>query len=162
MPHHQPGDYPLKEGEPIIIDMGAKLDGYCADITRTYILGQPDDQFRKIYRLVRQAQEQAEKGLKAGMDSLAADALARQVIAAAGFGDAFGHSLGHGVGLAVHEAPSLSPFKERSTMLKADSVVTVEPGIYLSGWGGVRLENMARLKEDGAEVLNNFLEFYEW
>lgn len=162
MPHHQPGDYPLKAGEPIIIDMGAQLNGYCADITRTYILGPADDQFRKIYRLVRQAQEQAEKGLKAGMDSLAGDALARQVIAAAGYGDAFGHSLGHGVGLAVHEAPNLSPFKERNTILQADSVVTVEPGIYLTGWGGVRLENMALLKEDGAEVLNNFLEFYEW
>lgn len=162
MPHHQPGDYPLKPGEPIIIDMGARLDGYCADITRTYILGPPDDQFRKIYRLVRQAQKEAEKGLKAGMDSLAADALARQVIAAAGYGEAFGHSLGHGVGLAVHEAPSLSPFKERSTILKADSVVTVEPGIYLTGWGGVRLENMALLHPHGAEVLNRFLEFYEW
>jgi Xaa-Pro aminopeptidase len=162
MPHHQPGDYLLKLGEPIIIDMGARLDGYCADITRTFILGPADEHFRKIYRLVRQAQQQAEKGLKAGMDSLAADALAREVIAAAGYGEAFGHSLGHGVGLAVHEAPSLSPFKERRTMLRADSVVTVEPGIYLTGWGGVRLENMALLKEDGNEVLNRYVDFYEW
>jgi Xaa-Pro aminopeptidase len=162
MPHHQPGDYPLKEGEPILIDMGARLDGYCADITRTFVLGPADEQFRKIYRLVRQAQQQAEKGLKASMDSLAADALAREVIAAAGYGEAFGHSLGHGVGLAVHEAPSLSPFNERCTLLKAGSVVTVEPGIYLTGWGGVRLENMTLLKEDGNEVLNRWVEFYEW
>lgn len=161
-PHHQPGDYPLKSGEPIIIDLGARVAGYCADLTRTYFLGPPDDQFQRIYRLVRQAQERAERGLKAGMDSLAADALAREVIAEAGYGEAFGHSLGHGVGLAVHEAPSLSPIKERNTVLQAGSVVTVEPGIYLTGWGGVRLENMVLLRDDGAEVLNRYLDFYDW
>lgn len=160
-PHHQPGDYVLKAGEPIIIDMGGRLDGYCADITRTYILGPPDEQFRKIYDLVRRAQRQAEVGLKAGMDSLAGDALGREVIAAEGYGEAFGHSLGHGVGLAVHESPSLSPNKERCSELKAGSVVTVEPGIYLAGWGGVRLEDMALLKPDGAEVLNGYLDFYQ-
>ena len=110
-PHHHPGDYPLKTGEPIIIDMGAKIDGYCADMTRTFIIGPADEHFRKIYSLVRQAQARAEAGLKAGMDSLAGDALAREVIAAAGYGEAFGHSLGHGVGLAVHETPNLSPVR---------------------------------------------------
>ncbi len=95
------------------------------------------------------------------MDSLAGDALARDLIVQAGFGEAFGHSLGHGVGLAVHEAPSLSPVKERRTVLKAGSIVTVEPGIYLSGWGGVRLEDMALIREDGAEILNR-LGFYEF
>jgi Xaa-Pro aminopeptidase len=160
-PHHQPGDYPLKAGEPIIIDLGARVEGYCADITRTFLLGPPDEQFQKVYRLVRQAQTRALQDLKAGLDSLAADALAREVIAAAGYGEAFGHSLGHGVGLAVHEAPSLSPYKERATTLKAGSVVTVEPGIYLSGWGGVRLENMALLHPTHAEVLNR-LGYYEW
>jgi Xaa-Pro aminopeptidase len=160
-PHHHPGDYRLKEGEPIIIDLGARLAGYCADITRTFILGPADEQFQKIYRLVRQAQERAQGGLKAGMDSLAADHLAREVIVQAGYGEAFGHSLGHGVGLAVHEAPSLSPYKERSTTLKAGSVTTVEPGIYLTGWGGVRLENMVLLHPTHAEVLNR-LGFYEW
>jgi Xaa-Pro aminopeptidase len=160
-PHHRPGDYRLKEGEPIIIDLGARVDGYCADISRTFILGPPDEHFRKIYQVVRTAQKTAEKSLKAGMDSLTADALARQFIADVGYGEAFGHSLGHGVGLAVHEAPSLSPYKERSTVLKAGSVFTVEPGIYLTGWGGVRLEDMALLHEDRAEVLNR-LGFYEW
>ena len=160
-PHHQPGDYRLQTGEPIIIDMGARVAGYCADLTRTFILGAPDEQFRKIYDLVRRAQERAEQKLRAGMDSLAADALAREVIAAAGYGEAFGHSLGHGVGLAVHEGPSLSPHKDRATTLRAGSIVTVEPGIYLTGWGGVRLEDMALLHDDHAEVLTK-MGFYEW
>ncbi len=160
-PHHQPGDYRLQEGEPVIIDMGARVAGYCADLTRTFILGAPDEQFRKIYHLVRQAQERAEQELRAGLDSLAADALAREVIAAAGYGEAFGHSLGHGVGLAVHEAPSLSPHKDRATTLRAGGIVTVEPGIYLTGWGGVRLEDMALLHDDHAEVLTK-IGFYEW
>lgn len=161
-PHHQPGDHILQAGEPIIVDMGGRLNGYCADITRTYVLGPPDEQFRKIYTLVRRAQAKAEAELEAGMDSLDADALARQVIADAGYGEAFGHSLGHGVGLAVHENPAMSPNPERRTVLKAGSVVTVEPGIYLTGWGGIRLEDMILLKEDGAEVLNGYVDFYEW
>lgn len=161
-PHHHPGEHPLAAGEPIIIDMGAKVDGYCADISRTFVLGPPDEQFRQIYSLVRRAQVRAEQELKAGLDSLAGDALAREVIAAAGYGEAFGHSLGHGVGLAVHEAPSLSPSPERRTILPAGCIVTVEPGIYLTGWGGVRLEDMVLLTADGAEVLNGPKDFYEW
>ena len=161
-PHHQPGDAVIKMGEPIIIDLGARVDGYCANMTRTFVLGGADDQFRKIYRLVRRAQARAEAELKAGMDSLAGDALAREVIVAGGYGEAFGHSLGHGVGLAVHEAPSLSPAEARRTILPAGAVVTVEPGIYLTGWGGVRLENMVLLHPEGAEVLNQPGYFYEW
>ncbi|MGP8050280.1 MAG: M24 family metallopeptidase [Desulfobaccales bacterium] len=161
-PHHQPGDRVIAAGEPIIIDMGARLGGYCADITRTYLLGPPDARFKEIYTLVRQAQARAESGLRAGMDSLAGDALARELIAGAGYGEAFGHSLGHGVGLAVHENPSLSPNPERESLLKPGSVITVEPGIYLADWGGVRLENMVWLQPQGAEVLNRYLEFYQW
>jgi Xaa-Pro aminopeptidase len=161
-PHHHPGDYPLQPGEPIIIDMGAKIDGYCADMTRTFIIGPADEPFRKIYSLVRRAQARAEAGLKAGMDSLAGDGLAREVIAAGGYGEAFGHSLGHGVGLAVHESPSLSPSEARRCVLPAGCVVTVEPGIYLTGWGCVRLEDMVLLHPEGAEVLNSLLNFYEW
>lgn len=160
-PHHQPTDYALAPGEPIIIDMGARLEGYCADLTRTLILGEPPARFRDIYLVVRQAQVRAESALKAGMNSLDADALAREVIAAAGYGEAFGHSLGHGVGLAVHEAPSLSPYKDRATVLKAGSVVTVEPGIYLPGWGGIRLEDMVLVQAEGAEVLTQ-VGFYDW
>jgi Xaa-Pro aminopeptidase len=161
-PHHEPGDRILQAGDPVIIDMGGRVDGYCADITRTYCLGPADEHFQKIYNLVRAAQVKAEQELRAGMDSLDGDALAREVIAAAGYGEAFGHSLGHGVGLAVHEAPSLSPSTERRTTLRAGSVVTVEPGIYLAGWGGVRLEDMVLLKDDGAEVLNGLKDFYQW
>jgi Xaa-Pro aminopeptidase len=160
-PHHHPGDYLIKEREPIIIDMGARVSGYCADLTRTVILGEPADRFREIYVIVRRAQARAEAGLKADMESLTADGLAREVIKQAGYGEAFGHSLGHGVGLAVHEAPSISPVKERSTVLKAGSIVTVEPGIYLTGWGGVRLEDMALIQADRSEVLNS-LGFYEF
>jgi Xaa-Pro aminopeptidase len=160
-PHHHPGDYLIKAGEPIIIDMGARIGGYCADFTRTVFLGEPTERFKEIYTTVRRAQAAAEAGLAAGMESLAGDALAREVIAQAGFGEAFGHSLGHGVGLAVHEAPSLSPVKERSTVLKAGSIVTVEPGIYLPEWGGVRLEDLVAIGPDRAEVLNH-LGFYEF
>jgi Xaa-Pro aminopeptidase len=95
------------------------------------------------------------------MDSRDADALAREVIAAQGYGEAFGHSLGHGVGLAIHEAPSLSPHKDRATTLLPGSIITVEPGIYLTGWGGVRLEDMVLLNEDRATVLTT-VGFYEW
>jgi Xaa-Pro aminopeptidase len=160
-PHHRPGDYEIQAGEPIIIDMGARLSGYCSDLTRTVILGEPSERFREIYGIVRRAQARAEVGLRAGLETVQGDALARDVIAQAGYGEAFGHSLGHGVGLAVHEAPGLSPLKERNTLLRAGSIVTVEPGIYLSGWGGVRLEDMALIQTDGAEVLNH-LGFYEF
>jgi Xaa-Pro aminopeptidase len=161
-PHHQPSDYAIKPGEPIIVDMGARVDGYCADMTRTFILGNADEHFRKIYTLVRRAQAKAEAELKAGMDSLAADALARDVIAVGGYGEAFGHSLGHGVGLAVHESPALSPSEARRSELPEGCVITVEPGIYLADWGGIRLEDMVRLTRGGAEVMNTPGYFYNF
>ncbi len=160
-PHHRPGDTPLAAGEPIIIDLGCRVAGYCSDLTRTFILGGPTPRFREIYGLVRRAQRRAEAGLKAGLKSDAADALGREVIRQAGYGEFFGHSLGHGVGLAVHEAPSLSPHAERATVLRAGSVVTVEPGIYLPDWGGVRLENLVLLNETHAEVLTA-MGYYDW
>jgi Xaa-Pro aminopeptidase len=160
-PHHHLTDYAIQAGEPIIIDMGGRLHGYCADLTRTLILGEPTARFREIYTLVRQAQARAEAGITAGMNSLDADALAREMITQAGYGEAFGHSLGHGVGLAVHEAPSLSPHKDRATELKPGSIVTVEPGIYLPDWGGIRLEDMVLVRSEGAEVLTR-LGFYDW
>ena len=162
-PHHQPGDHILQAGEPIIIDMGGRLHGYCADITRTYVLGPPDEQFRKIYSLVRRAQAKAEAELKAGMDSLdgrrpgPGELSARRATARPS-------AIPWATGWAWQctKTPALSPNPERRTVLKAGSVVTVEPGIYLAGWGGVRLEDMALIKADGAEVLNRYVDFYEW
>ncbi len=161
-PHHHPDSTLLAPGDPVIIDMGARLAGYCSDISRTFCVGEPDARFKEIYSLVRQAQARAETGIKAGMTTDAADALAREVIAAAGYGEAFGHSLGHGVGLAVHERPSLSPYKERATILPAGAVATVEPGIYLPDWGGVRLEDMILVTADGADILNTDRNFYRF
>ena len=161
-PHHDPGERRLKTGEPVIIDMGAAYQGYASDMTRTFILGEPDAKFKEIYTLVRQAQAKAETGIKAGIMSDAADGLAREIIDAAGYKEAFGHSLGHGVGLAVHENPSLSPVKERAVALQAGMITTVEPGIYLSDWGGVRLEDMILVQADGALVLNQDRNFYQF
>ena len=161
-PHHDPGERRLQTGEPVIIDMGAVYQGYASDMTRTFILGEPDARFKEIYTLVRQAQARAEAGIRAGLRSDAADGLAREVIDAAGYKEAFGHSLGHGVGLAVHENPSLSPMPERAVDLQAGMVTTVEPGIYLSDWGGVRLEDMVLIQTDGALVLNQDRNFYQF
>jgi Xaa-Pro aminopeptidase len=152
MAHHMPTDDVIKRGEPIVIDMGAKVGGYCSDITRTVVVGEPDEMFHKIYNIVLDAQLTAIKDVKIGMNGEEADKLARDVIADAGYGENFGHSLGHGVGLAVHEIPRVSP---RSTdPLDVNSVFTVEPGIYLSGWGGVRIEDIVILGETGATPLS--------
>ncbi len=131
-------------------------------MTRTFFLGEPDAQFKEVYSIVRRAQLAAETAITAGMMSDQADDLARQVIAAAGYGEAFGHSLGHGVGLAVHKQPTLSPVKERATVLQAGMITTVEPGIYLPNWGGVRLEDMVLIQADGARVLNQDRNFYQF
>ena len=152
MPHHRPSDRPIAEGEPIVIDMGAKVDGYCSDITRTVCIGEGDETFRKVYDTVLGAQLTAIATVHAGMTAGEADALSRDVIAEAGHGDHFGHSLGHGVGLFIHEYPRLGPGSENP--LEEGMVFTVEPGIYLSGWGGVRIEDVVVLEKDGARVLS--------
>lgn len=152
MPHAVPGERPLAEGEPIIIDMGLKIGGYCSDMTRTVVLGQPDAKTIGISRLVRQAQLAGLEALRPGVAGRHVDRLARRVIEAAGYGDYFGHGLGHGVGLNVHEGPSLN-YRNRK-LLRPGMVLTVEPGIYLPGWGGVRLENMAVVTEQGCRLLN--------
>ena len=152
MPHHRAGDRPVQGGEPIVIDMGAKLDGYCSDITRTICIGQPDDQFRKIYNLVLGAQLTAISTLKPSLNGEEADNLARTVLDEAGFQKNFGHSLGHGIGLAVHEFPRVGPTSP--DILEESMVFSVEPGIYLSGWGGVRIEDLVVLEEAGARPLS--------
>jgi Xaa-Pro aminopeptidase len=152
LPHAVPTERTINKGETIIIDMGLKLEGYCSDMTRTVVLGKPDRKTVKIIRLVRRAQKAALKTIKAGIAARDADGSAREVISGAGYGKNFGHSLGHGVGLAVHEAPILN--RMRRNKLRPGMVVTVEPGIYLPGWGGVRLENMVFIEEKGCTILN--------
>ena len=152
MAHHQPSDRPIGRGEPIVIDMGARVGGYCSDITRTVVVGEPDDTFRKIYGIVLGAQLTAINTVKTGMTGEECDSLARTVISEAGYGENFGHSLGHGVGLAVHENPRVGP--KSSDTLDADTVFTVEPGIYVTGWGGVRIEDIVVLSNEGATPLS--------
>ena len=152
MAHHMPTDYVIQRGDPIVIDMGAKVGGYCSDITRTVFVGEPDEMFHKIYNIVLDAQLTAIRDVRSGMTGEEADKLARDVIDEAGYGENFGHSLGHGVGLAVHEIPRVSPRSEDP--LDVNTVFTVEPGIYLSGWGGVRIEDIVILGEDGATPLS--------
>lgn len=159
LPHAVPTDRPVREGEPLVIDMGLKLTGYCSDMTRTVVLGQPDAKTIELFRVVRRAQLTALAGLKAGVTGFAVDKLARETIRQAGYAKNFGHGLGHGVGLAVHEAPSLNP--RYTKKLRAGMVVTVEPGIYLAGWGGIRLENMVVVRPDGYENLNTDTTFLD-
>jgi Xaa-Pro aminopeptidase len=153
-PHAHPTEAPLPLGEPIVIDMGARLNGYCADLTRTVCLGEPGDpqRFWELYNLVLRANSEAASALRPGMTGQQADSIAREIIAAEGYGDRFGHALGHGVGLVVHEAPGLR--RSNSEPLLAGNCVTVEPGIYIPGWGGIRIEDLVVIRDEGAEVLS--------
>ncbi len=153
-PHARTSVRTVERGEWLLLDFGAQVDGYCADLTRTVVVGaRADERQRAVYEVVRSAQGRALANLRPDMTGRDADALARDVIGARGFGDAFGHSLGHGLGLEVHEAPRLAPTAD--TPLPAHAVVTVEPGIYLPGWGGVRLEDDVYLGPDGPECLSD-------
>lgn len=152
MPHHHPTDRPVQEGEPIVIDMGAKYAGYCSDLTRTIVLGHSDDVFRRIFDIVLAAQEIAIATVEAQMTGNEADALARQVIQQAGYSKNFGHGLGHGVGLEIHEYPGLGP--QSTDTLENGMVFTIEPGIYLSGWGGVRIEDIVVLENGKAKTIS--------
>jgi Xaa-Pro aminopeptidase len=159
-PHAELTDRPIAKGEPIIFDFGARWNGYCSDLSRTVCLGTPSDRFRELYGLVRRAQLAAQNGIRAGMTSKEADQLARGVIEKAGHVRLFKHSLGHGVGLATHEPPSLSPVKP--VPLETGMVVTIEPGVYIPDWGGIRLENMVAVGRTRSELLNADLSFYEY
>ncbi len=154
LPHARTSRRVVQRGEWLLLDFGAQVDGYCADLTRTVVVGaRADERQRTVYDLVRSAQSRAIANLRPSMSGRDGDALARELIAARGFGDAFGHSLGHGVGLEVHEAPRVAPTADAPLPLHA--VVTVEPGIYLPGWGGVRLEDDVYLGPDGPECLSD-------
>ena len=137
LPHAATSGREIRRGEFLLLDFGAQVDGYCADVTRTVVVGaKADERQRTVYEIVRGAQAGARENVRAGMTGKEADALARSEIEARGFGDAFGHSLGHGLGLEVHEEPRLSATNDKA--LPDGAVVTIEPGIYLPGWGGVR------------------------
>lgn len=152
MPHAVPTDRQVQEGEPITIDIGANVNGYCSDMTRTVCIGTPDEKLREIHHLVLTAQETAERGIRNGMTGKDADALARDYLAEMGYGEQFTHGLGHGIGLEVHEPPSLS-IRGSETALEEGMVFSVEPGIYLPGWGGVRIEDLVVMEGKAVRVL---------
>jgi Xaa-Pro aminopeptidase len=152
LPHARPTEKILCSGEPVLVDMGARINGYCSDFSRTLFLGKADKTLQEIYNIVLKAQTAAIEGIESDMDASQTDQLARSVVEQAGYGDAFGHGLGHGVGLAVHEFPTLGP--SSSDSLADGMVFTIEPGIYLAGQGGVRIEDMVVLKNGKAKVLS--------
>ena len=151
-PHAVPTERELQAGDLVLIDMGLVFKGYCSDMTRTFVFGKPDQTYIDQHRLVRRAMLAGLDTIRTGVTGAAVDRAARQVLADGGYGNAFGHGLGHGVGIAVHEEPRLSPRWRKQ--LRAGMVVTVEPGLYLADWGGIRLENMAVVTAEGCEVLN--------
>jgi Xaa-Pro aminopeptidase len=153
MPHAQPRDRPIQAGEPVVIDMGVRIGGYCSDLTRTIAAGGEDARFREVYDIVLTAQLTAEEIVRSGMGGEEAHLLAHNVIAEAGYGENFGHGLGHGVGLLVHEAPRLA--RQSKDELKDGMVATIEPGIYISGWGGVRIEDMVVFENGKARVMSH-------
>jgi Xaa-Pro aminopeptidase len=151
MPHAQPRDHRIEDGDVVVIDMGVIVNGYCSDLTRTIPVGKPDAKFHEIYDIVLVAQRTAEELVRTGMTGEEAHMLAHSVIAEAGYGENFGHGLGHGVGLLIHEAPRLARLSKDE--LKDGMVVTIEPGIYITGWGGVRIEDMAVLDDGKARIM---------
>ena len=152
LPHHRADSTVIKAGDAVVIDMGATYEGYCSDLTRTFIVGEPDDTFKRVYDTVLRAQLAAEERVTAGSTGGEADAIARDIIVEAGYGDEFGHSLGHGVGLEVHEYPRVGATSE--DVLEDGMVFTIEPGIYISGWGGVRIEDIVVMEDGRARVLS--------
>jgi Xaa-Pro aminopeptidase len=152
LPHAEPGEREIGTGELVVFDMGALLDGYCSDCTRTFATGEPGDEAREVYELVREAQAAGLGAVKAGVSGKDADAVPRKVIAAAGHGERFGHGTGHGVGLEVHEGPRLGQSSEDE--VREGNVVTVEPGVYLPGRFGVRIEDLVVVTADGIRNLS--------
>lgn len=160
LPHAVPTDRALELGEPITIDMGARYAGYCADMTRTVCLGAPGDEAQRIYDLVLRAQLTCEDGIRPGMKGQQADALARDTFKAAERGEQYLHGTGHGLGLEIHEDPRLGEFADDST-LEPGMLITVEPGLYIAGWGGVRIEDTALVTDDGIRVLTRSPKHFE-
>jgi Xaa-Pro aminopeptidase len=155
LPHAEPRDVPIREGELVIVDMGCVVDGYCSDCTRTIGVGSVEGEAASVHALVLRAQETALAAVRAGVGCRDVDAAGREVIDAAGHGERLGHGLGHGVGLEVHEAPRLSPTSTDGE-LQAGNVVTIEPGVYLPGTLGVRIEDLVVVTDEGCEILSGF------
>jgi len=153
-PHARPTDRKVKAGETVVVDAGVLVDGYCSDCTRTFATGPLPDELKHAYAICLEGQLAGLEATSAGTTGIDADAAARKKIVAAGLGDKFGHGLGHGVGLDVHEAPRLS--RESTDTLASGNVVTVEPGVYLEGLGGIRIEDLVIVGDDGPEVLTSF------
>ncbi len=154
LPHARASEAVVGEGDFLLLDFGAVYGGYCSDMTRTFVVGTANEKQKEIYEVVRGAQERSRNGIRAGMRGREADAIARVWIEERGYGVEFGHSLGHGLGLEVHEAPRLSRVSEDS--LSAGSVVTIEPGVYVPEWGGVRIEDDVLVTAAGCELLTEF------
>ena len=154
LPHARSSSRTLAAGDFLLMDFGAEVGGYCSDITRTVVVGRASEEHREIYDVVRVANERAATGVRAGMTGRDADAIARQYIERAGYGELFGHSLGHGIGLEVHESPRLARTAEGA--LPEGAVITIEPGVYRPGWGGVRIEDDVVLGADGPQILTQF------
>ena len=154
LPHARATSRVIESGDPLLLDFGAEHGGYCSDVTRTVVVGAASERVREVYEIVRVSNERAAAALRVGMTGAGADAVARDYISAAGFGDDFGHSLGHGIGLEVHEAPRLA--RTAAAKLLAGTVVTIEPGIYRPEWGGVRIEDDVHISADGPRVLTDF------
>lgn len=154
LPHATPGARPLREGDLVLLDFGARVDGYCSDMTRTFVLGRASDWQREVHGAVRRAQAAAVEAVAPGVAASEVDEAAREVLREAGLEERFGHSTGHGLGLEVHEDPSLS--RRSDATLDPGAVVTVEPGAYLPGRGGVRIEDDVSVEESGARSLTGF------
>ena len=152
-PHHEPGGRTIRHGDPVVLDFGGKVGRYCSDISRTVCVGDPPNGFEEVYDVVREAQEAAFLAVRPGVTGRDVDGVAREVIEQAGYGERFIHRTGHGIGLEVHESPYISP--ENDQPLEAGMCFSIEPGIYLSGRFGVRIEDIVAITEDGVVRLNH-------
>ena len=153
LPHHVTSERKLKDNEPILIDFGCVYGRYCSDITRTFFHGTPGDEYKKVYSIVQKSHDEAIKALKPGLSVKNTDKICRDIISDEGYGQYFIHSTGHGVGLEIHEAPAVSQRADEKQLLKKGMSITIEPGIYLLGKFGVRIEDTVLITEDGCEVL---------